>query len=454
MNRPAEIKAEYKPVPYILGVEAYISPEYARAERDKLWSKVWLQAGRLEEIPEVGNFITYDIMDQSILIVRNSPDSIKAFYNVCQHRGRRLVDATGDGHGACGKAKQFKCNFHGWRWNTDGENVHILDKADWDGVLTPENVRLEEVKVDSWSGWIFISLDPDIEPLLDYLAPIPEMLDPFELDKMRFRWRRWGIFDCNWKVALEAFNEAYHVEATHPEFVKFGSFRAQLTPHGRHTTMGYAPALEGDDNKGKLRLGSGGDPRVNTAEMVEYTMREVDTNFTETLRAAAQRLPDELPEGTPAPEVLKHWLESARKDDEARGVFWPVIDPEHVNKSGNNWQVFPNFQIGHAVNNALCYTARPYGDNPDKCIMEVMTFELYPEGEDPKAQWEYMGVKDPRWGSVLPQDFDNMAAVQQGMKSKGFKGPRPNPIQENAVTSLHRNLADYMNNEDVPRPLK
>ena len=78
------------------GVEAYISPDYARAEQDKLWRKCWLQAGRLEDIPEVGNFITYDILSDSVLIVRakegTSPGAIKAFANVCTHRGRRLVD--------------------------------------------------------------------------------------------------------------------------------------------------------------------------------------------------------------------------------------------------------------------------------------------------------------------------------------------------------------------------
>lgn len=83
---------EELPTPVIVGVEAYISEEYARTERDKLWRKVWLQAGRLEDIPEVGNYITYDILDDSVLIVRTAPDTVKAYYNVCSHRGRRLVD--------------------------------------------------------------------------------------------------------------------------------------------------------------------------------------------------------------------------------------------------------------------------------------------------------------------------------------------------------------------------
>ncbi len=80
-------------------VDAFLSRDYAEAEKDKLWAKVWQMAGRLEEIPEVGDFITYEIGDDSIIVVRSAPDTIKAYHNVCAHRGRRLID-TLDGHRA------------------------------------------------------------------------------------------------------------------------------------------------------------------------------------------------------------------------------------------------------------------------------------------------------------------------------------------------------------------
>jgi hypothetical protein len=134
-------------------------------------------------------------------------------------------------------------------------------------------------------------------------------------------------------------------------------------------------------------------------------------------------------------------------------VNWPKIDPEHVAKSGTAWQIFPNFQIGHAVNNALCYQARPYGYNPDKCIFEVAVYELFPTGYEPATEWEYTPADSPKWGSVLPQDFSNMAAVQQGMKNVGFRGNIPNPKSEGAVISLHRNLAKFMGT-GAPKKLK
>jgi len=191
-----------------------------------------------------------------------------------------------------------------------------------------------------------------------------------------------------------------------------------------------------------LRLGSGPDPRVSTAELQVFTWENANTNTTMTLVDAARRLVDELPEGTPAAEVSKHWIQSARAADAARGVVWPVVDPSHTAKAGTAWQIFPNFQIGQAVNNMLCYAARPFGADPDKCIFEAAVYELYPEGEAPATKWTYTAPAD--WPPVLQQDFTNMAAVQQGMKNIGFRGTQPNPYMERSIVSLHRNLAAFM----------
>ena len=451
MNKPVDIANEMTPEPEICPVEAYVSEEYARAERDRLWRKVWLQAGRLEDLPEVGNYITYDILDDSVLIVRTAPNTVKAYHNVCTHRGRRLVDTPKGCRNARGKKMNFVCGFHAWTFDLEGHCSHIAEKDDWKGALTDERTRLGQVKLDTWGGWVWINLDPNCEPLRDYLEPAASMLDPFQLQNMRPRWRKWTIFDCNWKVALEAFDETYHVPGTHPEFMAFGDFVGWGKPQGKHSYIGYDAPKGLEENSAKLRLGAGGDPRITTAKMQDYTWNGVNTNTTLTLVNAAKRLKDELPEGTPAPVVLKHWLDSARADDEKRGVFWPKVDPAHVAASGTAWQIFPNQQIGHAVNNMLCYQARPYGYNPDKCYFEVAVYELYPEGQAPETAWDYADPKDfPR---VLLQDFSNMAAVQQGMKNVGYRGNIPNPKAEGAVLSLHRNLAKYMGT-GAPRPIK
>jgi phenylpropionate dioxygenase-like ring-hydroxylating dioxygenase large terminal subunit len=451
MRKPSEVVNDATSLsheleePVTVPVEAYISEEYARAERDKLWRKVWLQVGRIEEIPEVGSFLTYEILDDSIVVVRTAADKIKAYHNVCPHRGRRLVDTPRDSRHSCGKKAMFICAYHGWRFNLNGENTHIPFEEDWKGALTPENTHLGEVKLDTWGGWLWINLDPNSEPLRDYLEPAASLLEPFQLQNMRYRWRKWGIFDCNWKVAIEAFNETYHIQTTHPEFNQYGSFRGWARAQGKHSHIGYDAPKDIDANQqAKLRVGSTGDPRISTAQMQVYTWEKANTNTTQTLVNAALRLKDELPEGTSAGQVLQHWLASARRDDAARGVIWPTVEPAHVGKSGTAWQIFPNFQIGHAVNNMLCYNARPYGYDPDKCIFEAAVYELFPAGQEPQTQWVFSPPTEEAWCYVLGQDFSNMAAVQQGMKSLGFRGPRPNPHMERSTALLHRNLAKYM----------
>ncbi len=434
--------AEHLVQPAAIPVEAYISADYARSERDLLWRKAWLQAGRLEDIPGDGDFITFDIHDDSILIVRQDDGGVRAFHNVCVHRGRRLVDTPKGQRNARGHRRNFTCGFHGWTYGRDGACSYIPHRDDWQGALTEARTALGPVRCETWGGWIWITMDPQAVTLGEWLGVIPGMLDPFQLDAMRPRWRKWVVFECNWKVAMEAFNETYHVATTHPEFNQFGQFRGWARNHGLHTNIGYEAPKGQEQDQAKLRLGAGSDPRRSTADMQAFTWANANTNTTMTLVNAAKRLVDELPEDTPAPDVSRHWLASARADDERRGVIWPVVDPLHTAQSGTAWQVFPNFQIGHAVNNMLCYMARPYGNDPDRCIFEAVVYELYPQGEAPETEWTYTQPED--WPPVLQQDFANMAAVQQGMKSAGFSATQPNPYMERSTVSLHWNLSRFM----------
>ncbi|MER6816615.1 aromatic ring-hydroxylating dioxygenase subunit alpha [Spirillospora sp. NPDC000708] len=451
-NVPEAASTEPLSEPMTIGVEAYVSEEYARAEGDRLWSRVWQQVARVEELPAAGDWLTYDIADDSIIVVRTAKDRFRAYHNVCSHRGRRLVDTPPGAHDARGHGRQFVCGFHGWRYGIDGDCTHVPEREDWPCGLTDERIALKQVAVDTWGGWVWINMDPDCEPLRDFLEPAATLLDPFHLENMRYRWRRWLVFDCNWKVAFEAFMETYHVPYTHPEFMKFGGFLGWARSHGRHSNIGYDAPKSMDENQAKLRLGTGDDPRVSTAELQSFTWENANTNTTWTLVEVAQELVKDLPEGTPAPEVLAHWLSTARAKDAERGVVWPTVPPEITAKAGTAWQIFPNFQIGHAPNNMLCYRFRPYGHDPDKCVFEAAVYELFPPGEEPETEWIHTPEDDPGWRTVLPQDFSNMAAVQQGMKSRGFSGPKPNPCRERSVVNLHHNLAKYMGT-GAPRDL-
>ncbi len=433
--------------PLTFPVEAYISPEYARAEGDRLWARFGSMSGASRRSPTSAAIITYEVGNDSILIVRTAPGEIKAYHNVCPHRGRRLVSTPQGANQACGKATKFGCNYHAWTFDLQGKATYILDQDDWKGALTEARTSLAEVKVDTWGGWIWINMDPDCIPLRKYLEPIASLLDPFEFDKMRYRFRQWVIFDCNWKVALEAFLEPYHVKGTHPQLMKYGDFYAWSKAQGLHGNDGFDtrnPHAGSAAETTVHRAAKGADARRTIAEMQEEFWQTIGASTTETLVKAAKRLVEELPEGTPPHEVHRHWLESARRDDAARGVIWPSISDKQMAEAGLALSVFPNMNILPGPTFALYYRVRPYRTDPDKCIFEAIAIERFPQGQEPKTEWKYAEPTEENWRRVIAQDFSNMIEVQRGLHSRGFRGTLPNPHQEQKVSNLHRNLARYM----------
>ena len=139
-------------------------------------------ACRLEDLPGVGSYYEYLIGGHSILVVRESADSSAAYFNACRHRGTRL--ATGRG-----RVGAMICPFHGWRWNLDGSIRLVLDPEEF-APRSDDDLGLQPVQVDTWAGFVFINMDPEAEPLLEYLDPIPEVFEPFHLENMRYRWMK------------------------------------------------------------------------------------------------------------------------------------------------------------------------------------------------------------------------------------------------------------------------
>ena len=467
MNKPEKIASEDLSEALIYPVEAFISRDYAEAEAERMWSKVWQQAGRVEELKQVGDYITYNICHDSILIVRDTPSTLKAYHNVCPHRGRRLVgDNTGGGpvvvkqvtgaHSARGNQLNFACNYHNWTFNHAGEAAYIPDKEDWNGALDRVCTSLTPVQVDTWGGWIWINMDLEAGSLREYLEPINSLIDPFEFDKMRYRFRFWGIFDCNWKVALEAFLEPYHVQGTHPQLLKYGDFYSFSKAFGIHGQTGFDSKAHRDEatavDTSVHRAAGDGDPRVTIATMQAEYWETIGASTSETLVRTAQRLPQELPEGTPAAEVHKRWMEMAVAEDAARGVKWPELTDAQVAAAGLALSIFPNVNFIPGPTFALAYRVRPYGTDPDKCIFEAVALDRFPEGEEPETEWTYVEQDLDKWPFVIAQDISNMVEVQRGYKSRGFRGNLPNPWQERKVTNLHRGMAKYMGT-GAPRPI-
>jgi phenylpropionate dioxygenase-like ring-hydroxylating dioxygenase large terminal subunit len=439
--------------------EAFLSSEYLEAEKRLLWPRIWQMVERESDLPNAGDWLTYNVADESIIVLRKDDGGLKAFHNVCPHRGRQLVSTPdhlpGKVHDVRGSNRRnFVCGFHGWTFNLEGENTYILDPQDWDNKLTPEMTCLSEVKVDTWNGYIYINMDPDAVPLVEWMGRAGEILNHFDLAGMSYKWRQWAIYECNWKTAIEAFLEPYHVAGTHTQLLAYGDYYALSKQYGLHSVSSYDTRdakFQMSESAGTTRAGKGDDPRVSTYELIRENYETVNYSAsTETLVNAASRMKDELPATATPQECIAHWIKSAKADDARRGVIWPDVPAEIKKEGGLAWGLFPNQNILHGETFALCYRVRPYGDDPNKCVFESYALERFPEGEAPITEWVYADPTGENWGSVLAQDFGNMQFVQKGMKSSGFRGPLPNPHQEQKVINLHRNLATFMEGRGAP----
>lgn len=424
----------------------YLSQAFADAEAEHLWPKVWQVACREEELPNPGSYIAYDIVDDSIIVARGKDGEIRAFHNVCPHRGRRLVKRGGS-------TREFICGYHGWRWNLDGSNSKVIDRDDWQGCITDEEIALQAVKLATWGGFVFINMDPDCEPLETFLAPVIERCGKFEFEKLRFRWYRTVEFPANWKVMLEGFTEAYHVQQTHPQFLEFLEDYSNSGSFGPHSAFWYPPLPEGRTRfTVSSRLGKAADPdtRKYVLAYQKEMHEELGAMVTPRTYEAAQRLLTEVAPDAPSGEVLmklRQFQIAAAEDD---GAGWPTLDAEYIARSFQDWHVFPNLVYLHSsVDGVLCYRARPNGRDPDTCLFDVWSLVRYAPGDEPALEREsYTDYRDANWGRVLDQDFTNLIEVQRGMKSRAFRGSLTNPVQEQAVSNFHRALDEMVSGQE------
>ncbi len=425
-----EVRVDFVPA------AAYISPEYVRLEKERLWPRVWQMACREEEIPEPGDYYTYDIADESITVVRQPSGEIAAFYNVCAHRGRRLTDG-------CGRMGQFHCKYHGWKWRLDGAPADIVDRKDWGDCLQDRDIALSPLKVGTWGGWVFVNMDPDCESLEDFLEPARTTLEPFEFEKMRYVWRKQITMPCNWKVALEAFDEGYHVQTTHRQLLPYFDDMTYSAAKGKHGMFGYAPtALYGLPSP---RLGKQqGDIRKGLYLFNQLIWDQLKATTTEEMLAAGKRLM-ELPEDSDPYAVYGAFAQFHKEEAAKNNRPFPDVPVEALMAAGTDWHIFPNMVFLQQPTNLLGYRARPNGDDPDSCLFEIYVLERFAEGAEPGVEVDHgADWRAVDWGLILEQDFQNMGEVQRGMKSRGFKGARTNPVQERAISNFHQTLHHYL----------
>ncbi len=416
--------------------DRYLSREFLEMELDRLWPRVWQIAGRADRVAQPGDYLEYTIGDQSILVVHGEDGQLRAFHNACRHRGTRLASGAG-----CFEGRRIRCPFHGWTWGLDGasERVYLAEEFD-PAALDPERIRLRECQVDTWGGFVFINMDPDAPPLEQAIGPATRWLDPVRLDQMGVLWHKQMILPINWKAALEAFTESYHVPATHPEYPRLGTDISRFLYHidgagHSHYGVPYSQGMEPESPTGL-------DERELLQSYISYTIDEIGAMYVERDREAATRAaarPRREGEGAIDAYMDELYTHAASAD-----IALPAPTPEQAEHIGGNF-IFPHFFTLPTVGNALAYRSRPHGLNPDETLWDVWSLTAFPGGEMPDYETRQVDWRDPaQVGRVLHQDFSNMLEVSAGMRSRSYEGVHLNLRQEMALWEMHREIDRYL----------
>ena len=407
--------------------DRYFSKAWHDQEVEKVWRKTWQLACRIEEIPNVGDHVVYDIVHDSLIVVRVGPDEVRAYVNSCLHRGT-LLRAEG------GCVKQFRCPFHGFTWSLGGKLTDIPGEWDFKHV-DREDFDLPQAKVGAWAGFVFVNFDPDCEPLGSYLENLPEHFADFKLED---RWKAAHvakIMPCNWKLAMEAFIESYHVPCAHPQVMAYyGDTNTQydVWPGVRHVSRMLSvqgvpsPSLKG----------------VSAETTVAHMRRDMPFFAGK---------PIEVGDG----ETPREKLAQRAREKIGRSVgrdMSALSDTESLDLI--EYLMFPNMVPWGGQSLPICYRFRPHGDNPEQCVMEIMfLFAKAPDGSHPEpAKITWLGLDDP-WSNapelgsaamVADQDTGNLKRIQKGLRASKKPGVTLANYQESRIRHYHATLDVYM----------
>lgn len=405
----------YDPVPK----ERYTDPKYVALEWERLWKKVWTLAGRIEDIPEPGDYFTYDLGKESFLITRDNKGAVRAYYNVCLHRGNRLRTARGIGH-----ADSFQCTYHHWEWTIDGTVKRIPDPETYPQKLDHDCLKLREVQADIWGGFVFINMDPQAEPLLDYLGVVPEHLDPYQLQDMVCVGDQTVEWDCNWKTSLDAFNEAYHVQAIHPQLLSWmDDYHIQVDTYDKHTRMIVPMGIP------SVRYKNQDETHTDLDQIIEHAGLD-PADFSDKPREAREAM-------------QKH---RRAIQDETHIPFKYLNDDQLTDDY--HYTIFPNFTMNIYADAMMMFLSRPHPSDPDKMLWDLQ-FYVYPDPSQPRPERPertYHKFDDVDLGEVLNQDSVNLPHVQAGMKSDAYEGLILSS-QEERILAFHNTWAEYVEPE-------
>jgi phenylpropionate dioxygenase-like ring-hydroxylating dioxygenase large terminal subunit len=395
--------------------QRYYDPEFYALENELFWPRVWQMACRLEELPKPGDFVEYEILDQSIIVVRVDAEHVRAYYNACRHRGMKLVEGQGS-------RRSFVCPFHGWCWDLEGKNTFVLRAKEFDeGNLEAADLALTPVRCELWGACAWINLDNDAPPLLDCLEPFASRHDEWKVGALRTEWWKSCVLPVNWKLATAAFMEGYHVPQTHPQLLpsSFGLEPSSVNPliaANLHVMRTLGSGMGGMTHENDIRI----------AEGLQH-----------------MSLPDD-----PA-EAMAAWRsavnDAVTKWHRARGCDFPDLNDLDRRRMIDAIRFgFPHYFLLPQYSSASSYRIRPLG--PEETLFEIWSLTRYP---DDKSQGrptppEPMAPDDPSWPMIPAQDFSNLPKQQKGLHAKGFEFMRLSTEIEGLISNFERVVDGFL----------
>lgn len=394
------------------GKEGYFSREYMQKEWDRLWTRSWLIAGVTADLGKVGDYFLFNIGDESI-IVTLTEDGVRAFYNVCSHRGARLLSEER------GNRKVIVCPFHSWSFNNDGSLRRITDEETFRPEVVAHRPGLKAVHCEVHAGIVFINMCEGEAPPLAEAIGLPEgYLEAYRIDRMKVVRHVRSEWGANWKVGVEAFYESYHLHAVHPETRGvMGDLNVQYDLYPNGASRMIVPL---------------GQPSPRAADQ---------TTVNEGLKAMLSDAGIDPTgfDGTAA-DVRRAIQQAKRERSDRLGLEYERFTDGQLSDS---WAtgIFPNVQIGCHPEAVFLMRFIPHETDPERFYYDTMTLML--PAEDPDyCPPDWMGLpedtdvtgavrpateyytleEDPQLGLVLSQDASLLPVVQQGMRSRGFSG--------------------------------
>jgi nitrite reductase/ring-hydroxylating ferredoxin subunit len=446
---------QYSAVPYLatdperIPAARYYDKAFFELECERVWPRTWQMACRLEMIPEVGDWAEYSNVGRSVVVVRTAT-GVKAFHNACRHRGVAFAGGSGQAHGNCAKSG-FVCPFHGWRWTIDGKNTQVYGRHLFsERQLEEDDIDLVPCRVETWGGCAFINFDDNAPSFRETMGPVADRLEAHGVANMRSEWWFGTVLPANWKLAMEAFMEGYHVRTTHPQLEKIypGMYASSYEDERAHVfgassmanlignsqqSDSHAAIREQFDHMEMTGVGMSG---MFHAKEIEIARELLDVDLPEDPREAVP-----IWFGIVQDRIIQRLRERGENVPDLNSVA--VTDPV-----GGVEFMFPHYFMLPVFTSMASYRVRPLG--PESCFFEIWSLSHMAPDQQTEVPMEptVLAHDDKGFPPIPQQDFSNIPLQQRGLHTKGFEFMRLSKHVEGLISNYNRILDGYL--QEIP----